>query len=312
MAGKSCSLVLVLDNSMFSEESDYDSNRLYQGQLVACEILSSFSKHFNTLKYTVIGLSLGGPSVFSIFANVQTTVSKIRDMASEKAKFPLLESLVLACKVLMTEEHSVKHIVTINCSPVFADSKQDACEVLEFLFSSKATFSVYSLCGEIFFLKDLCAKVGGSYYNCEKGKLMRPYFSDKNDSKVIVHGISPLQTRNTSILGSDSLIVSNVCFYYCPMCRNSVSSLPCICDICGLSLITMDHLEHHGQRPKATFQKLKIESLHKSLCFGCKVACNISQKCGVCSESYCADCAQEIFNCFEKTPCCLQMLSKES
>eukprot|EP00871_Galdieria_phlegrea_P000065 jgi/Galph1/1059/GphlegSOOS_G5764.1 len=195
----------------------------------------------------------------------------------------------------------------------------DIHETIDKVRQQKIRCSVVGTAAELYILRYLCSKTGGTYYvsmneNHLQALLLEfttppASFEDNSEVTLVQMGFPVLKTlKEPKPCLNDKVFRSQV--FVCPRCECYYGEVPIECVLCGLMLVPSTHLarSYHHIFPVANFTEQSCDNLQSSqmeACFGCKVA-NINQSysnyiCTRCQRVFCSECDSfihdNLFNC---------------
>ncbi|CDW57345.1 general transcription factor IIH subunit 2 [Trichuris trichiura] len=198
-------------------------------------------------------------------------------------EFSLQNSLEMTISLLKdTPSHCIREVLVVvgslgSCDP------GDITTTIDSLVENRIICNLVVLSAEVFVYKKVAEETGGAI------------FWQLNDNN---HSMPDNPDANLTRQG-----------YYCPQCKSKYCSLPTECRVCGLILISAQHLARSHQHlfPVGTFAEVDIPKEKESdiLCYGCFLPISVrAYTCTMCKNKFCIDCNLFIHETLHVCPGC--------
>lgn len=306
MSLKFLNVCIVLDNSIFSSEADFGLTRLSKAKSLLPQALSSLSGGSISNKYTVIVSKNGLPHTLTIGSrSIEDVVSCMQNLQPEHGKFPMIDCISLASNICLPNALTQNHIIAISSSPLFCESALSWTPVIDRLTTINAYVSIISLCGEVYILKTVSEKVGGTYLcYCDDDRITVPAKIRESSSVTLLHsGIAVVENiAHSNLIDIEPTISHDELQKLCPKCSWPQTNLPQECNCCGL-LVTLD-VNEILSKPETELGFKDLPKAQEGSCFCCRDKIDLRHSCSRCNIHVCTSCFENLAQIWHVCPNC--------
>jgi len=268
--------------------------------------------------------------------------SKLSTLASVAGPFSA-ENLLRSASILLerTPVHASREVLMF-VGAISSVDPGNLSDMIDKVISQRIKVSVISLSAEVWALKDMCQRTGGSFMvvpnaqalvkQCDTFAQPPPMQvtarggggggqgSAKHDAALIAMGFP---TSHLAIQGDfcachqTKPLAASV--FVCPRCAARLCDVPGDCPSCGLTLVLAPHLSrsYHHLFPVPTFTRAtdsmtsgtSAAAASEAVCGGCSLPFEEGDekrwRCPKCSQVYCACCQQQVHESLYNCPQCL-------
>jgi hypothetical protein len=300
MSLKFLNVCVILDNSIFSAEADFGLTRLSKAKYLLPHILGSLSGGSISSKYTIIVSKNGLPHTLTIGSrSIEDVVSYVQNLQPEHGKFPMIDCISLASNICLSNAFTQNHIIAICSSPLFCESALSWTSVIDRLTIINAYMSIVSLCGEVYILKTVTEKAGGTYLcYSDDDRITVPAKIRESSSVTLLHsGIV-----HSNLIDIDPTISHDELQKLCPKCSWPQTNLPQECLCCGL-LVTLD-VNDILSKPEVELGFKDLPKYLDGVCFCCRDKTELRHSCTRCNIYACISCYENLERIWHVCPNC--------